>query len=205
MNWCNRCKLDLNVNKTKELVLDFRKNKTAITPLFIGNETVDIVESFKYLGVTFQCDLKWQSHVSMLIKKAYQRFYFVRCLHKCHIENEIICLFYNCVISSIMMYAISCWFPCCTDQCKNELFKVRNRACRIVGPLFADRLANPLVVCKDRCIKIAEKIIQDEDHPLNKYFIMLPHQRRYNMIYCRTARFRNTLIPTAIKLINNND
>ena len=39
MNWCDRCKLDLNVNKTKELVHDFRKNKAAITPLFIGDET----------------------------------------------------------------------------------------------------------------------------------------------------------------------
>ena len=67
MNWCSRCKLDLNVNKTKELVLDFRKNKTAITPLFIGDETVEIVESFKYICVTFQCNLKWQSHASMLI------------------------------------------------------------------------------------------------------------------------------------------
>jgi hypothetical protein len=49
--WCNINCLVLNVNKTKEMIVDFSKNPSH-TPLYIANEQVEVVNDYKYLGVT---------------------------------------------------------------------------------------------------------------------------------------------------------
>jgi gmma-aminobutyric acid receptor subunit gamma/cGMP-dependent protein kinase 2 len=36
VNWCTENDLELNVNKTQEFVIDFRKNPAAIAPLVIN-------------------------------------------------------------------------------------------------------------------------------------------------------------------------
>ena len=43
-------KLDLNVSKTKEMVIDFKRNQTDIPPLFIQDKEVERVNEYKYLG-----------------------------------------------------------------------------------------------------------------------------------------------------------
>ena len=43
--------LSLNVNKMKEIVIDFRKRKGERAPVYINRDKVERVESFKFLGV----------------------------------------------------------------------------------------------------------------------------------------------------------
>ena len=43
--------LHLNVSKTKEMCIDFRRNRTVISPIVINGEPVEQVDSFKYIGV----------------------------------------------------------------------------------------------------------------------------------------------------------
>ena len=50
-DWCKKNDLELNVSKTKKIVVDFRKNKTPIEPLIIYHETVEIVDSFNILAL----------------------------------------------------------------------------------------------------------------------------------------------------------
>ena len=38
VDWCTNNDLDLNVAKTKEMIVDFRKNKTDLPPLAIGEQ-----------------------------------------------------------------------------------------------------------------------------------------------------------------------
>ena len=45
-NWCRDDSLDLNVKKTKEMLIDFRKAPTVIPDLFIDGVRVE----YKYLG-----------------------------------------------------------------------------------------------------------------------------------------------------------
>ena len=52
VKWCEDHFLLLNVKKTKEIIIDFRRNKNPLTPVLINNEEVERVESYKYLGVT---------------------------------------------------------------------------------------------------------------------------------------------------------
>ena len=53
VNWCDKNYLYLNVSKTKEMCIDFRKNKKCPKQVYIKGEAVERVETYKYLGVVF--------------------------------------------------------------------------------------------------------------------------------------------------------
>ena len=40
-SWCSKKFLHLNVSKTKEMCIDFRRNRTVISPIFINGEPVE--------------------------------------------------------------------------------------------------------------------------------------------------------------------
>ena len=52
VSWCNDNFLCLNVSKTKEMVIDFRRNAPALNPLVLKGEQVEFVHQYKYLGTT---------------------------------------------------------------------------------------------------------------------------------------------------------
>ncbi len=70
-SWCQDNCLSLNVSKTKELIVDFRKRQQRpYTPLMISGTPVERVSSFKYLGVNISEDLTWTTHIQTQVKKA---------------------------------------------------------------------------------------------------------------------------------------
>ncbi len=74
ISWCQDNCLSLNVSKTKELIVDFRKRQQRpYTPLMISGTPVERVSSFKYLGVNISEDLTWTAHIQTQVKKARQR------------------------------------------------------------------------------------------------------------------------------------
>jgi hypothetical protein len=56
--WCQENNISLNVNKTKELIVDFRKQQREHPPIHIDGTAAEKVESFKFLSVHFSDDLK---------------------------------------------------------------------------------------------------------------------------------------------------
>jgi hypothetical protein len=61
--WCQDS-FSLNVSKTKELVVDYRKQRAEHAPIHIDGAVVEQVESFKFLGVLITKDLSWSKHTS---------------------------------------------------------------------------------------------------------------------------------------------
>ncbi len=49
--WCQENHLSLNIDKTKELVVDYRRQSREHTPITIDKTPVERVSSFKFLGV----------------------------------------------------------------------------------------------------------------------------------------------------------
>ncbi|KAK0148466.1 putative nuclease HARBI1 [Merluccius polli] len=54
----------LNINKTVEMIVDFRKKPLTHPPLVINNSSVTVVEHFKFLGTTITNTLKWDNNIS---------------------------------------------------------------------------------------------------------------------------------------------
>ena len=55
VDWCTSNNLLLNLAKTKEMIIDFRKNKTVLSPLVISDQSVEVVNSINsvYAGNVF--------------------------------------------------------------------------------------------------------------------------------------------------------
>ncbi|KAK3524681.1 hypothetical protein QTP86_000649, partial [Hemibagrus guttatus] len=73
--WCCHNNLELNMLKTGEMIVDFRRNPTAFPPLTIIDSTVAAVKSIKFLGTTISQDLKWDIQIwAMLYSKRFGKW-----------------------------------------------------------------------------------------------------------------------------------
>jgi hypothetical protein len=62
-------KMALNLKECKEMVIDFRKNKSVIPPLEVNRHVFERVKSYKLLGMWFDDNLKWKTNIKYLVKK----------------------------------------------------------------------------------------------------------------------------------------
>ena len=114
--WCDDNNLFLNVSKTKEMIVDFRRNKCDIQPIFIDNTEVEQVDVFKFLGIYLTNDLSWHFNCTELLKKARQRLYFLRILASFKVNSKILINSYRCVIESILTSNIIVWYRRATKK-----------------------------------------------------------------------------------------
>ncbi|KAI4895689.1 hypothetical protein NFI96_005785 [Prochilodus magdalenae] len=106
-HWCRENNLSLNVNKTKELIVDFRKQERVHTPITINGATVERVSSFKFLGVHITEELTWTEHTTRVVKKGQQRLFFLRRLKRFGMDPRILRTFYTCTVESILTGSIT--------------------------------------------------------------------------------------------------
>ena len=110
--WSNS--IQLNVMKTKEMIIDFRKNKTARTPLAIR-------EQVEFVGTTIANTLKWDINAEIITKKSQQCMFFLCQLKKFRVNKTIRTQFYWAVTESVLMFSITVWFGSASIHNKNML------------------------------------------------------------------------------------
>ena len=75
-------------------------------------------------------------------------------------------MFYNSTITSVLSYAISVWFSCCTKQDRVDLHKIRKNANKLIGADLADLQS----VYDSRSAAMRDKIMKDSKHPLHNLY-----------------------------------
>jgi hypothetical protein len=68
--WCKDNIFSLNMIKTKEMIMDYRKRRAEHTPIFINRAVVEQVESFKILDAHITNKLSWSKHTKTVVKRA---------------------------------------------------------------------------------------------------------------------------------------
>jgi hypothetical protein len=68
--WCQNNNLSLNVIKTEEMIVGYRKRRTEYTPILINRTVVEQVESLNFLGVHITNKLSWSKHTKTFMKRA---------------------------------------------------------------------------------------------------------------------------------------
>uniref|UniRef100_A0A670IGJ8 Reverse transcriptase domain-containing protein n=1 Tax=Podarcis muralis TaxID=64176 RepID=A0A670IGJ8_PODMU len=196
--WCRKNNLLLNLKKTKEIIVDFRKCKLNIQPLIIEGKCVEQVSVFRFLGMELRDDLTWGENSKDLVKRAQQRLYFLRILRKNNLSKELLVAFYHCTVECILTYGLCVWFGSCMAREKTMLSRVVKTAERIIGCT----LSTLDQIYAARCHKKAAEIAQDSTHPRNDLFQLLPSGRRYRVIKARTSCLRNSFYANAILVLN---
>ncbi|KAK3548403.1 hypothetical protein QTP70_012646 [Hemibagrus guttatus] len=191
--WCKANNLFLNVEKMKEMVVDFRRAQSDHSPLDVDGSNVEIVKSTKFLSVHLAEDLTWSLNTSSITKKAQQRLYFLRRLRKAHLPPLILTTFSSGTIESTLSSCITAW----CENCKT-LQRIVRTAEKIIGvslPSITD-------IYSTRRIRKANSIVDDLTHPSHTLFTLLPSGKKYRSIRAHTSRLLNSFFPQAIRCLN---
>lgn len=86
--WCNRMKLNLNVSKTKEMIINFSKKSLAPQRMVISDTPVHVMGEYNYLGMIIDNRLKFDQNTDAIIKKSHQRLYVLRKLNSFNVQSH---------------------------------------------------------------------------------------------------------------------
>ncbi|KAK3555192.1 hypothetical protein QTP86_010486 [Hemibagrus guttatus] len=87
---CRANNLSVNVDKTKEMVVDFRSAQSNFSPLNTDGSSMEIVKSTKFLGVHLAKNYTWSLNTRSISKKAQQHLHFLQRLRKAHLPPPIL-------------------------------------------------------------------------------------------------------------------
>ncbi|XP_041841970.1 uncharacterized protein LOC121640325 [Melanotaenia boesemani] len=197
--WCQENHLLLNVSKTKELIVDFRKQQRSLHPLLISGSEVERVDTFRYLGVTISQDLTWTQHITTTVKKARQRLYLLRRLRDFKLPLRVLKNFYSCTIESILCGSITTWMGNCPKQ---DLLALK-RVVRAAEWTTRTTLPNLQDIYEERCRSRAKRILSQPSHPAHSLFSPLPSGRRFRCLRTKTERLKKSFFPLAVRLLNS--
>ena len=196
--WCEKNFLELNVGKTKEMVVDFKTNRTDVGALQIKGQTVERVTEYRYLGTVVDEKFKFKKNTEIIHKKCRQRMVMLYQLRSLMVSNRILMQCYQAFVESILTFSFICWFGSLDVKDRKLICGIANQCGKIVG----NRNINIPELYKKRVCAKAMKIHCDPSHWLNRVLEVLPSNRRFRSIRCKTKRFQNTFFPCAIKFLN---
>ncbi|MBN3319165.1 GT2D2 protein, partial [Atractosteus spatula] len=198
--WCQENNLSLNISKTKEIIVDYRKHQGGDhKPIYINGTTVERVSSFKFLGVNISEGLTWTHHTNTVVKTARQCLFFLRRLKTFGMPSHVQANFYRCIIESILTDCITAWHGSCSARdCK-----VLQRVVKSVQLITSCEQPNIQDIYSARCLKKARSILKDPSHPSHKLFSLLPSGKWYRSIWSKSNRLQNSFYLQAIRLLNS--
>jgi hypothetical protein len=129
--WCQDNDLSLNVNKTKELIIDYRKTWAEQAPINTDGAVVEQVESFKFLGVHITNELSWSKHTKTVMKRAH--LFPLRKMKRFGMGPQILKKFYSCTIETILTGCVTAWYGNCSASDCKALQRVVSMAKYITG------------------------------------------------------------------------
>jgi hypothetical protein len=197
-HWCKENYLDLNVKKTKELVVDFRKNPPLIPDLYIDGTKVERVQEYKYLGTVIDNKLNFNANTQAVHKKCQSRLFCLQKLRALKVNQDVLSSFYRCFLESALTFGFVCWYAGLSVKNKNVLDRVVNVSGRVIG----ERQQSLSVLYERRVVKKAGVIVRDRAHVLAQHYELLPSGRRYRVPKVSTIRSRNSFVNKSIEFLN---
>lgn len=131
-HWMSQNKLYINCEKTVCMLMGTKLmlNKHNTLNLKLGGNTINQVKNIKYLGMHIDSELKWDLHVSELVKKIGKMVSFLGRL-KYLLSESYLNLIYQSVILPHFDYADIIW-QSSPQTYLDQLQKLQNRAGRII-------------------------------------------------------------------------
>lgn len=133
VRWSMDNHLQLNIRKTKELILDFSRNRKIPTPITIQGEKIEMVDSYQFLGVHINSKLDWSENTEALYRKGQGRLFFLRRLRSFDMSSKRLQMFYQSVVASALFFATTCWGDGIKAWGADKLNKLVKKSSSVVG------------------------------------------------------------------------
>ena len=204
--WAKDNKMVLNAKKTKDMWINFRAT-TELPPLHLENTVIERVSKFTLLGVWFQDDLKWNTHIEEVARKASRRLHYLRECRRAHLPTDVGLTTYITKIRSLLEYSSPVWggLP---SFLADELDSIQKRSLRIIGLPSNDYLPT-LTERRNRAdARELDAIRKDVKHPLHakalekaKYSYQLRNKcRPFNCVpLSGKEHHRNSFLPRLLR------
>ena len=110
-SFSNDHEMRLNPIKCKEMTINFMHKHNLITnPIVIDNNAIEGVPNYKLLGVILSSNLKWNSHIENITKKANKRLFSLRILKgRSGASPRSLIRVYLSIIRPLLEYAVPVW------------------------------------------------------------------------------------------------
>ena len=210
--WSKTNNMKFNIKKSKEIIFHSTKCAEDFLPITIADDGIERVEEAKILGVIIREDLKWNSHVEYMLKKANKRLYLLTLCRRAGLKQSDMLCIYTSLIRSIVEYCAVVWHSNLPKYLSDAVEKVQKRALHVIYGIDD----------YDECLKLSSlnllserreeqcrnlfKSIQMSSHKLHS---LLPSHRdmsynlrdfsTYQPILCHTNRYSNSFIPYCVK------
>ena len=116
-------------------MVDFRRARPELSTISILGDKVQVVESYKYLGVHMNNKLDWKQQTEAVYKKGQSRLYFLSKLRSFNVCNKMLCMFYQSVVASAIFSAAISWGSGIRTCASKELNEPMRRAGSVLGLL----------------------------------------------------------------------
>ena len=167
------------------------------TPLSIHREDIKQVTSYSYLGIHLDNLLSWSDHVDYVCSRLQQRLYFLRRLRVFGVSQNIMFLFYQAVIESVIRYGMTAWFGSLSTQSKSKLQRLVQTAMKVMGR--TDKLSLHSIY-EQSVLRQAWRVLLDPSHILQTEYELWPSGRRYRIPKTKLNRFKYSFVPVSIKI-----
>ena len=167
-------------------------------PLVLLSSTVNLWNRLIILYIILDEKLSFTEHVTAVQKKSQQRLHVLRQLRAFYVDPLLLLRLYRSIIEPLLTYCSICYYPALSVKNRNRLLEISHVSAKIIG-LPTPKLTE---IIDHAILKKARAVATESDHPLSTFFHVLPSQRRYRCIKCKTCRYSRSFVPVAIRMLN---
>ena len=157
MQWFYSNKLSLNIGKIKFMIFNSNATANPIPPLKIAGTEIELVDSFKFLGISFDKSLDWTTHCNHVESKLISCKFLLNRV-KNLLTTDIMKQLYCAHFYSHLTCGLYIWGLMIRDSNLKKLFKYQKSAVRIILNAKYNAYTDPIFTSL-KCPKLRDIIM----------------------------------------------
>jgi hypothetical protein len=137
-HWFKANKLSINGSKTKAMLFHTTHRNIPNIVIEIDGVSIQFVREFNYLGIYFDCNITWKTHIKHIFNKI-SRTSGVLTKLKQYLPTEALKLLYNSLIFPYLNYGLLAW-----GTSAGKLYKLQKKVIRIIANAKYNAHTQPL-------------------------------------------------------------
>ena len=216
-DWTENNLMMLNQKKTKQIIFNFNRDKQFTTEVELKNESLELVNEVKLLGVIISSDLKWHKNTNYLTKKANKKMRMLHLAAKFTKNRDHLKHIYKTFIRSNLEFSSTVWHSSLTLADRQDLERIQKAAVKIILGKDYGGYEKSLGVLnmeslEQRRESMALKFVKNGLKNLNfsklfplrkaKHEMSFRNSERFHVKITKTRRHKDSAVPFLQRLLN---